>query len=108
MVVGNGMMANDFAMRKNDEKHIIFASGVSNSTETSQEAFLREERLLHHIIEAYPDKIIVYFSTCGIYDSTLHNSPYIGNGTSAPQAFSSIYYFSFTASGWTHTQPDTN
>lgn len=77
MVIGNGMMANAFAMRKNDEKHIIFASGVSNSTETSREAFLREERLLHHIIEAYPDKIIVYFSTCGIYDSTLHNSPYI-------------------------------
>ena len=47
MIVGNGMMANAFAMRKNDEKHIIFASGVSNSTETSWEAFLREERLLH-------------------------------------------------------------
>ena len=36
MVIGNGMMANAFAMRKNDEKHIIFASGVSNSTETSR------------------------------------------------------------------------
>ena len=77
MVVGNGMMANAFAMRKNDEKHIIFASGISNSTETSREAFLREEHLLHPTIETYPDKIIVYFSTCGIYDSTLHNSPYI-------------------------------
>ena len=77
MIVGNGMMANAFAMRKNDEKHIIFASGVSNSTETSREAFLREERLLHHTIEIHPSKITVYFSTCGIYDSTLQNSPYI-------------------------------
>ena len=77
MVIGNGMMANAFAMRKNDEKHIIFASGVSNSTETSREAFLREERLLHHTIETHPSKITVYFSTCGIYDSTLQNSPYI-------------------------------
>ena len=35
MVIGNGMIANRFMSYKNDEDIIIFASGVSNSKDTS-------------------------------------------------------------------------
>ena len=60
MVIGNGMLAS--AMRSIDRDDIIFfCSGVSNSSETAQEAFLREQNLL--LEQIHPDKRFVYFSS---------------------------------------------
>lgn len=74
MVVGNGLMANQFKNYKDSDEIIIFASGVSNSKETDQNLFYREEQLL----KSLPiDKLLVYFSTCSLYDPTLQNSPYV-------------------------------
>ena len=77
MIIGNGMMAKAFSARQEDDVSLIFASGVSDSNETVASAFLREEMLLRDAMRTYPHKTLVYFSTCSIYDSTLHNSPYI-------------------------------
>ncbi|HVZ97587.1 MAG TPA: hypothetical protein VG847_11970 [Chitinophagaceae bacterium] len=77
MVIGNGMIARRFSSYKEDNGIVIFASGVSNSKDTDQDNFLREFELLKKTIEQYPDKILVYFSTCSVEDSDLAASPYV-------------------------------
>jgi nucleoside-diphosphate-sugar epimerase len=76
MIIGNGLIANLF--KKDDIENVVFfASGVSNSLETHQSAFLREETLLRKTLKENPHKIFIYFSTCSIYDSSKNGSPYI-------------------------------
>ena len=78
MIIGNGMLAKAFeSFHKRTYNYIIFASGVSNSNETSFENFNREKELLLEVLEQYKDKTIVYFSSCSIYDSSLTNSLYV-------------------------------
>lgn len=77
MVIGNGMIANRFASYKDDNDIIIFASGVSNSKDTVEENFLREFHSLNQTIKDYPDKTLVYFSTCSVEDNDLALAPYV-------------------------------
>jgi nucleoside-diphosphate-sugar epimerase len=77
MVIGNGLLARRFESYNNDDRFLIFASGVSNSKIKNPEAYLREVALLQKNIQGYPDKIIVYFSTCSIYDPDEKNSAYV-------------------------------
>ncbi|HSQ45212.1 MAG TPA: hypothetical protein VLM16_09460, partial [Ginsengibacter sp.] len=74
---GNGMIANSFASYKNNESIIIFASGVSNSKDTVEEHYQREFGLLKQTIQDYPEKTLVYFSTCSIQDVDLASLPYV-------------------------------
>ena len=76
MIIGNGLLAKAFYeyYLQNDEL-IIFASGVSNSQETSVDKFLREETLLRNALNL--NKKIIYFSTCSIEDITARKSPYV-------------------------------
>lgn len=76
MIVGSGLLASLFV--NNDKEHtVFFASGVSNSLETRQEEFMREENLITKTISENPDKIFIYFSTCSIYDSSKTGSDYV-------------------------------
>lgn len=76
MIVGDGLIASLFT--KHDRDNVIFfASGVSNSLETREEEFLREENLIRETIAENPDKIFLYFSTCSIYDSSKTESQYV-------------------------------
>lgn len=77
MVIGNGMIAKEFASYHKSNDFVIFASGVSDSTLASADAFERERNLLHHTIQNNPSKKIVYFSTCSIYDPSVQNSAYV-------------------------------
>jgi nucleoside-diphosphate-sugar epimerase len=77
MIIGKGMIANAFKSFSNSQSIIIFASGVSNSQETSDQAFLREQNLLIDTLQNNKDATIVYFSTCSIYDSSIRNNHYI-------------------------------
>ena len=77
MVVGNGMIANTFESYRTQDRFIIFASGVSNSTNTSTDAFEREKKLVAETLETAREKLFVYFSTCSIYDPSLQNSAYV-------------------------------
>lgn len=64
MVIGNGMIANKFMVRyKNDSQIIIFAAGVSNSNETSEDQYIREKSLLQTFITQNPNSKFVYFSS---------------------------------------------
>jgi nucleoside-diphosphate-sugar epimerase len=60
MVIGNGLIATAFREYQNSE-YIIFASGVSNSLETDESKFKKEENLLRKTLEK--NKHIVYFSS---------------------------------------------
>jgi len=66
MIVGNGLLANAFDSYRDNNSIIFFASGVSNSNETDKKNFDREKYLLINTIAKYPDKIIVYFSSCDV------------------------------------------
>ena len=77
MVVGSGMIATRFRDYKDDDRFVIFASGVSNSSTTNKEAFDREKQLLVQAKKQFFNKCFVYFSTCSIYDETLTYSPYV-------------------------------
>ncbi|AZZ58435.1 NAD-dependent epimerase/dehydratase family protein [Riemerella anatipestifer] len=76
MIVGKGLVASLFT-NVDREDIIFFASGVSNSLEVRMEEFMREENLVRETIANHPDKIMVYFSTCSIYDSSKVDSPYV-------------------------------
>ena len=69
MIIGNGLIANVFGDYKENDNYVIFASGVSDSTNMDESAFKREEQLLNEITTLYKEKIIIYFSTCSIYDT---------------------------------------
>lgn len=76
MIIGNGLIAKLFA--ENDREDVIFfASGVSNSLEKDSAQFLREETLIRNTMAENPEKKILYFSTCSIYDSSKVESPYV-------------------------------
>lgn len=76
MIVGDGLIASLF-YDFDREDVIFFASGVSNSLETREEEFLREENLIRNTIKKNPNKVFLYFSTCSIYDSSKTESQYV-------------------------------
>lgn len=76
MIIGNGLIASLFK-GNNKENTILFASGVSNSLETDQKEFRREEKLLRTTIQENENQLLLYFSTCSIYDSSKSRSAYV-------------------------------
>lgn len=72
MIIGNGLIANAFKETGKDDELLIFASGVSNSNEVSSAEYQREENLLLSVIGEFPDKIIIYFSSCDVGNNVEH------------------------------------
>ncbi len=73
MIIGNGLIAKTLA-GIDHTNYVIFASGVSNSTETNPAMFQREIDLL---LSQERKKTLVYFSTCSITDPTLTETAYV-------------------------------
>lgn len=73
------MVAKAFSkMHELDSKATIFASGVSNSRCSDDNEYSRESLLLATSLSKCPaDQMFIYFSTCSIYDSEAHRSPYV-------------------------------
>lgn len=89
MIIGNGMLAN--SLRPFDEENIIvFASGVSNSLERKDSEFDREILLLRSTVEKFPNKKLIYFSTCSIYDLSKVESPYVMHKLKVEEIISKI------------------
>lgn len=65
MIVGNGDIAK---VLKDRDGFIFFASGVSNSRETDENEYQREERLL---ISQDQSKHLVYFSSLAVFSSNI-------------------------------------
>ena len=76
MIIGRGLIASQFTDVDHNDV-VIFASGVSNSSETRKEEFLREQNLVEQTLVNNPEKLFIYFSTCSIYDSSKYNSLYV-------------------------------
>ncbi|MCB0428601.1 MAG: hypothetical protein H6585_01405 [Flavobacteriales bacterium] len=75
MIVGRGLIAGAFSRYEHDTNVVIFASGVSNSRESDPTAFQREKDLLMPYLGR--KELLVYFSSCSLFDPSLKNSPYI-------------------------------
>ena len=77
MIVGQGLLARSFSPHFQDnEDVVIFASGVSNSLETSHEAFSRERQMLADMLACNP-RTAVYFGSCGVAGSAEAATPYM-------------------------------
>jgi len=77
MIVGRGLLAQAFESRFGDDPNVVvFASGVSNSLETSFDCFKREAELLVESL-SIPAGRLVYFSSCGVADMATELSPYM-------------------------------
>jgi hypothetical protein len=77
MIVGKGLLAHAFESRFGDDPNVIvFASGVSNSLETSVDIFKREAELLIESL-SIPAGRLVYFSSCGVADDASEQTPYM-------------------------------
>jgi len=76
MILGNGLLAKTFAKYKDDDKIIIFASGVSNSLSIDKEEYEREKELLLKTIQDYPTKKLIYFSSCDVVNKQINNKMY--------------------------------
>jgi nucleoside-diphosphate-sugar epimerase len=61
MVIGNGLIAKSFSKFEDDDRFLIFASGVSNSQEKNNFNFEREFDLIKSFTDT--NKKFVYFST---------------------------------------------
>lgn len=75
IIIGNGLLAKAF-LKANINNCLFFCSGVSNSSETREEAFDREKKLLINSINQYNNKCIVYFSSIS---APKVNSPYFNH-----------------------------
>lgn len=71
------MIAKAFESYLDNDEIVIFASGVSDSSNVKPGAFLREINLLNKTIASQKGKLLVYFSTCSIYDPSMNNSAYV-------------------------------
>lgn len=69
MIIGRGLIAKAFEQYKDNDDVIIFSSGVSNSSETKESEFEREESLLKENLLL--NKKLIYFSTVSVVDGSL-------------------------------------
>jgi nucleoside-diphosphate-sugar epimerase len=76
LIIGDGLIARGFASRyTHDDSIVIFASGVSNSTETGDAAFRRERSMLMDALGL--GRRLVYFSSCSIASNSESLRPYM-------------------------------
>jgi len=76
MLVGSGLLSSVFNEYASDENVVIFASGVSNSSQTDENEFLREQELVEKTIDENLEKKFIYFSSCALVDDTNYETPY--------------------------------
>ena len=79
MIIGKGLLASSFEPHYGHRPEIIvFAAGVSNSTQTDPSEFLREKQLLQRTLEQFSDVLgFVYFGSCGVASGQA--SPYMSH-----------------------------
>lgn len=78
MIKGTGLLATAFKHHfERDPNILIFASGVSNSSETDPVAFRREKDLLNNSLQN--GKPLVYFSSCALVNPSTNDNPYLSH-----------------------------
>ncbi|MGJ4748424.1 NAD-dependent epimerase/dehydratase family protein [Leptospira sp. SA-E8] len=80
MIIGHGLLARAFSVNyENDPNVLIFASGVSNSTELRQEEFQREKFHLQEALSTFTGRRFAYFGSCGVVNVPGTLSPYLAH-----------------------------
>lgn len=74
-IIGQGLLAREFKKNSIRDDILIIAAGVSNSQETRNKEFNREELLIKEILLNNKMSKVVYLSTCSIFQ--LEKTPYI-------------------------------
>jgi nucleoside-diphosphate-sugar epimerase len=78
MIVGSGLIARAFAPQYgSDPTTIIFASGVSNSSESDTAAFDRERMMVLKQLASNPERLL-YFGSCNV-NNPEQQSPYFAH-----------------------------
>ena len=78
MIIGSGMVAGACRKLAGWDKDVLFASGVSNSSEKDEELFRRELMLVAEGMKSVNGQgSFIYFSTTSIFDVSKSESPYI-------------------------------
>lgn len=77
VIIGNGLIARAFVWLASDKKILVFASGVSNSNEENPLLFNQERQLLIDAVNNFPNRTVIYFGSCSIYDPSLSHKPYV-------------------------------
>ena len=76
MIVGNGLIGK--SLIGYDREDIVFiAAGVSDSKCVDLSEFERERNLVEQVVQAYPDKLIVFFSSFSINDPVMQSNLYV-------------------------------
>ncbi|MBO9170450.1 NAD-dependent epimerase/dehydratase family protein [Rhizobium sp. L245/93] len=76
MIIGGGLVASAFAPYfEYDPKVTVFAAGVSNSSETREEEFRREETLLVSSLAVAGQ--LLYFGSCSVFDREMAETHYV-------------------------------
>jgi nucleoside-diphosphate-sugar epimerase len=86
MIIGSGMMARAFSAYEESDDVVVLAAGVSNSGETRPESFGRETRLVEKTIDTIGSTLLIYFSTCSVYDPDTVGTPYVRHKLSIEKA----------------------
>jgi nucleoside-diphosphate-sugar epimerase len=68
MVVGHGLLGRAFSAYADDDRFVIFASGVANSLAVDSASFAREHRLLADVASRLGRAWLVYFSTLSVLE----------------------------------------
>lgn len=76
-IIGSGLIATAFLIEELGKDVTLFASGVSNSKETSLIEYKREKDLLKSSLSS--SNRLIYFSTCSVTDPNLKNSLYVSH-----------------------------
>lgn len=82
MIVGKGQIASSFLSQSDEwDDCIVFASGVSDSSNTDLSNFDREIELLKHYLSL--SKPVIYFSTTSFFDSGYSRLAYLNHKVNA-------------------------
>jgi nucleoside-diphosphate-sugar epimerase len=76
MIIGSGLIANAFKGKMNTDNVILFASGPSDSKNSSKLDFDREENLILSLKHENTEETFVYFSTVSVLDTELSKTDY--------------------------------
>jgi len=77
MITGNGLVAHAFKKYSQDTGILIFASGVSDSKNSTTEQFEREKSLLLQTLTENKARKFIYFGTTSVNDPDLQQSDYV-------------------------------
>lgn len=75
ITIGRGLIARELCDVDFGRRVLVFASGVSDSSETKIDRFRRESDLLERVVRLYSNLHALYFSTCSV--SSGIETPYI-------------------------------